>query len=77
MSMLLPQTRTGVVVSSAPVDIHGDRFFDVTLAFDGANPDEAPLTSRVSATECPAGLAVGERVAARLVLGIITRITRP
>ena len=76
MSMLLPQSRTGVVASCRPVDIHGDRFFDLRVFLDGATAGEPPLTSRVSATECPAGLAEGEKVEVRLVLGIITRAAR-
>ncbi|MBK7367795.1 MAG: hypothetical protein IPJ04_07735 [Candidatus Eisenbacteria bacterium] len=74
MNLLLPQTREATVLASRAVDIHGDRFFDVTLRFD--EPGLEPVTSRVSATECPPDLAEGERVSARLVLGIVTRVSR-
>lgn len=75
MNLLLPQTREVTVLAFRAVDIHGDRFFDVTLRFDEAGVE--PVTSRVSGTECPHDLAAGERVSARLVLGIVTRVTRP
>lgn len=74
MSFLLPQTRTGVVQSLRPVDLHGDRYLDLTVAF--AEPDAAPATGRVSALECPQGLAVGERVSIRFTLGVMTRVER-
>ena len=74
MNLLLPQTREATVLAARAVDIHGDRFFDVTLRFD--EPGVEPVTSRVSATECPHDLAEGERVSARLVLGIVTRVAR-
>jgi hypothetical protein len=74
VSLLLPQTRTGTVRDARGVDIHGDRYVDVVIALD--EPGAAPLVGRVSATECPANLAPGERVAARVTLGVITRIAR-
>jgi hypothetical protein len=73
MSMLLPQTREATVLSVRPVDIHGARFVDVTVAFGETEP---PLTSRVAANECPADLTPGERVSVRIVLGLMTRVTR-
>ncbi|MBI5168663.1 MAG: hypothetical protein HZA61_04155 [Candidatus Eisenbacteria bacterium] len=75
MNLLLPQTREAIVLAARIVDLHGDRFVDVTLRFD--EPGAAPVTSRVSGTECPHDLAEGERVTARLVLGIVTRVVRP
>lgn len=75
MNLLLPQTREATVLAVRAVDIHGDRFLDVTLRFD--EPGVEPVTSRVSATECPSDLVEGERISARLVLGIVTRVTRP
>jgi hypothetical protein len=56
------------------VDIHGDRYVDVALALDDSVA--TPVTGRVSATECPADLAPGERVRASFTMGIITRIMR-
>ncbi|MFN8589465.1 MAG: hypothetical protein U0704_16865 [Candidatus Eisenbacteria bacterium] len=73
MSLLLPQNRPGAVVAAREVDLHGDRFVDVTLALDG---EPAPVTSRVAANECPAALVPGERVVARIVVGVVTRLTR-
>ena len=74
MSLLLPQTRTGTVLSTRLVDIHGDRYVDVALALYGG--DAPAVTGRVSATECPGDLAAGERVSARFTLGVITRVAR-
>jgi len=73
MSLLLPQTREATVVSARPVDIHGARFVDVTVAFAEGGP---PLTSRVAANECPADLAPGDHVNVRIVVGMMTRVTR-
>ena len=45
MSLLLPQTRVGIVQSATPVNIHGDRYMDVAIALDGeAGP---PVRGRV------------------------------
>jgi len=74
VSLLLPQTRSGTVQSARLVDIHGDRYVDVALLLDDAGA--APVTGRVSATECPPGLAPGERVEARFMMGVITRVSR-
>jgi hypothetical protein len=74
MSLLLPQTRAGVVRTAAPVNIHGDRFVDLAVVLDGeAGP---PATGRVSATECPADLTPGERVSVRFVMGVMVRVAR-
>jgi hypothetical protein len=62
------------VQSARDVDIHGDRYVDVVIVLD--EPGAASLVGRVSAMECPANLAPGERVAARVTLGVITRIAR-
>jgi hypothetical protein len=56
------------------VDIHGDRWVDLAIEFDDA--PGAPVSGRVAAGECPAGLAPGERVRARLVMGMMTRVDR-
>jgi len=74
VSLLLPQTRTGVVRSATPVSIHGDRYMDVAIALD----DEAgpPVVGRVGADDCPAGLAAGERVSARFMMGVMVRVAR-
>jgi hypothetical protein len=74
MSLLLPQTRTGKVQSVRLVDIHGDRWVDVTVALDDA--DSAPITGRVSAMECPSDLKPGERVSVRFTMGVMTRVSR-
>ena len=73
MSFLLPQTRMGTVQGVRPVDIHGDRYLDVILALED---DGAIANGRVSVLECPPDLAVGERVAARFTMGVMTRVTR-
>jgi len=74
MNLLLPQTRAGAVRSATPVDIHGDRFVDVAILLDGETG--SPATGRVSATECPAALAPGERVSVRFVMGVMVKVAR-
>jgi hypothetical protein len=74
MSLLLPQNRAALVLAVRPVDIHGDRYVDVTLRFDD---HEGPaLAARVCAADCPADLREGERVDARIVMGVVTRLAR-
>lgn len=73
MSLLLPQTRPATVLAARAIDIHGDRFVDVSLALDG---ESAPVGGRVGANECPEGLREGDRVVARIVVGVVTRLTR-
>lgn len=75
MSLLLPRTVPALVRRVQPVDIHGDRYVDVILALDEA-PD-APLAGRVGASDCPAGLAAGERVLASFTMGVLVRLARP
>jgi hypothetical protein len=74
VSLLLPQTRTGTVRSLRPVDIHGDRYVDLAVSLDDADP--APVTGRVGAMECPADLVPGERVSVRFTMGVMTRVSR-
>ncbi len=73
MSLLLPQNREATVLAVRAVDLHGDAFLDVTLDLGGGQP---PLTGRVGAGECPVGLQAGERVVARIVVGVVTRLER-
>lgn len=74
MSFLLPQTRTGVVASVRGVDLHGDRYIDLAVAVEG---DGAPtMTGRISAMDCPGDLEVGDRVAVRFTMGVMTRVER-
>lgn len=74
MSFLLPQNKSGAVVAVRALDIHGDRYVDVRLELDEA-PGQA-FDARITASECPAGLAAGDRVEARFTMGVIVRITR-
>ena len=74
MSLLLPQTRTGTVLSAQPIDIHGDRYVDVSVVLE--DPGQAPINGRVSAMECPADLNPGERVSVRFTMGVITKVSR-
>ncbi len=74
VSLLLPQSRAGTVRALTPVNIHGDRYVDVALALD-AEPQH-PVSGRVSASECPADLAVGHRVEARFVMGVMVKLVR-
>jgi len=75
VTLLLPQNRAALVLAVQPVDIHGDRDVDVTLRFD--DYEGPPRAARVSARECPADLRQGERVEARVVMGVVTRLVRP
>jgi hypothetical protein len=71
---LLPQEIAGVVRAARPVDIHGDRYVDVSV-----ETEEAPAqtrTGRVSAGECPADLAPGDRVSVRFVMGVMVSVKR-
>jgi len=58
-----------------PVDIHGDRYFDLGLLYEGEEA-AGPRVARVGRTECPEGLATGDRVSVRTVMGVVTRVTR-
>jgi len=75
MSFLLPQDRVATVERVQPVNIHGDRYFDLSLVYAG---DEAAgaRVARVGHSECPEGLAPGERVSVRIVMGVVTRVSR-
>src|SRR5262252_4433525 len=74
MSLLLPQSRDGVVHSIRMLDIHGDRYVDLSLSL--ADYGSAPVTGRIGATECPADLKVGDRVSVHFTMGVMTRVTR-
>jgi hypothetical protein len=71
---LLPQEIVALVHAARPVDIHGDRYVDVTLTAEDA-PD-TPRTGRVPASECPPDLAPGEKVRARFVMGVMVKVSR-
>jgi hypothetical protein len=72
MSLLLPQTRAGTVRSAHVVDIHGDRYVDVSVALDDVGQS---VTGRVPAMECPPDLKPGERVSLRFTMGVITKVS--
>jgi hypothetical protein len=74
MSFLLPRELPGTVGAARAVEIHGDRYVDLTVAFDEL-PGE-PWTGRMSAIEIPDGLAPGDRVTVRLVMGVATSVRR-
>lgn len=77
MSLLLPQERAGTVRATRPVDIHGDRYVDLSVELDDpAGGGAAPSTGRISAGECPADLAPGDRVSVRFVMGVMVRVSR-
>lgn len=73
MSFLLPQERTGSVQAAREVDLHGDRWMDLLVAFDG---ETSATTLRLSAEECPGGLGPGDRVLVRFVMGVATSVRR-
>jgi len=72
MNLLLPQEREAVLEALRRVDIHGDRYVDVALRFD----DGTAASGRLGAAEVPAGLAAGERVRARFVMGVLVALRR-
>lgn len=74
MSLLLPQEVRATVRTARPLDIHGDRYVDVSIALVDA-PDQA-RTGRVPASDCPPDLAPGEIVLARFVMGVMVSVKR-
>jgi len=74
LSLLLPQEIGATVRAVRPLDIHGDRYVDVTLTTD-EEPDRA-RTGRVPASECPADLTPGEKVRVRFVMGVMVGVKR-
>jgi hypothetical protein len=73
VSLLLPQTRAGVVRSVTPVSIHGDPYVDLVIALEGTEP---PVVGRVGADDCPESLMPGERVSVRFIVGVMVRVAR-
>ena len=74
MSLLLPQNRAGTVRSATAVDIHGDRYVDVAVTLDG---DAGTLANgRLGAADCAVGLAPGDRVTVRFIMGVMVRVER-
>jgi hypothetical protein len=74
VSFLLPQERVGTVRAVRAVDIHGDRYLDLSVAFEGGDP--GVQVGRVPSGECPAGLRPGDRVAVRFVMGVMVKVAR-
>lgn len=74
VSLLLPQTRAGVVRSATPLSIHGDRYVDLAVTLEGDGGP--PVVGRVSASDCPEALAPGDRVSVRFTMGVMVRVTR-
>ncbi len=74
MSLLLPQSRPCVIEAVQTVDIHGDRYLDLSLRLD--EPGQPAIRARLSAFDCPKDLAAGERVTARFTMGVITKLER-
>ena len=74
MSLLLPKQVACVVRGVRAVDIHGDRYLDVSVETEETPP--SALSGRVPASECPSDLAVGERVSAKFVMGVMVRVKR-
>ena len=74
MSFQLPQTRQATVLQVHAVSLHGDRYLDLVLQVD--EPGTAPLSVRLGAAECPSDLAEGDKVEARIMMGVVVRIER-
>ena len=79
MSLLLPQTRTGTVNSVRPLNIHGDRYMDLAISLEDAEIKTArnePINGRVSSQACPPDLVSGDRVSVKIMMGMITHVSR-
>ena len=74
MNFLLPQTREATVMQVREVSLHGDRYLDLVLQVD--EPGSAPLSVRLGAAECPASLAEGDKVQARIMMGVVVKLER-
>jgi hypothetical protein len=74
VSLLLPQTRIGTILSATALSIHGDRYVDLVLTLD--NDSGPPVRGRVGAFDCPESLLPGERVSVRFTMGVMVRVTR-
>jgi hypothetical protein len=56
----------GMVRAATPVDIHGDRYVDISLLLDG---EAAPLAMRIPSHLCARAPVAGDRVAMQLLMG--------
>jgi len=74
MNFLLPQTREATVTQVREVSLHGDHYLDLVLLVD--EPGSAPLSVRLGAAECPADLAAGDKVKARIMMGVVVKLER-
>ena len=74
MNFLLPQTREATVLQVRGVSLHGDRYLDLVLQVD--EPGSAPLSVRLGAAECPADLVQGDKVQARIMMGVVVKLER-
>jgi hypothetical protein len=64
--------REGVVREIRPVEIHGSRHVDVTVAY----PDGSAESARLGAESVPEGLAAEERVLVSRAVNMIVAIER-
>lgn len=74
MAFLLPQNREALLEGVRSLDLHGDRYLDLLLRFEGE--PEARVV-RLHASECPPDLAAGESLSVRFVMGVATSVARP
>lgn len=74
MSLLIPQTRAGRILSATAIAIHDDRYVDCAIALDGESGP--PVSARIGAADCPDALAPGDRVRVRIVMGVVVRMER-
>ena len=74
MNFLLPQTRDATVLQIRAVSLHGDRYLDLVLQVE--EPGAAPLNVRLGAAECPSDLVEGDKVRARIMMGVVVRLER-
>lgn len=69
---MLKQVREAVVRGVLPVDIHGQRYVQVTYAHVDA-PDK-PVQARVGLESVYPELTEGDRVAVHYMMNVVTRI---
>jgi hypothetical protein len=62
-----------VVLEVKPFDLHGVRYYDLTLTL----PDRSVLSARLGAESVPDDLAAGEKVVATLAANMVVSLRRP
>ena len=61
------------VIAVAPFDLHGVRYYDLSVGF----PDRSVQQARLGAESVPDGLQKGDRVLATRVANMVISVRRP